>query len=75
MSYRTAPLVYRPEAAGPTGARSESMLPCRWCGQLAGFGRGDILHVDETPGGATWAEHVHCRSRPRRDYLMDGRIP
>jgi hypothetical protein len=69
MSDRTAPLVYRPSAAAPAGARSESML-CRWCGSLAGFGRGDIFHIDRSPGGRSWAEHGSCaRSKPRRDWL------
>jgi hypothetical protein len=75
MTYRTAPLVYRPGGAAAIGARSDSLLPCRWCGQLAGFAQGDILHVDKSPGGRSWAEHGSCRSRPRRDYLADGILP
>ena len=76
MSYRTAPLTYRPGAAGTTSSRSEmeSMAPCKWCGQLAGFGQGDVLHVDESPGGRSWAEHGSCQPKPRRDWLTDGRI-
>jgi hypothetical protein len=81
MSYRTAPLVYRPEAAGPTGARSESMLPCRWCGQLAGFGRGDISPCGRDSG---WRDLGRARSLPveapaglpdgREDPVMPRRV-
>jgi hypothetical protein len=72
MSYRAGgPMIYRPAGAAATGARSESLLPCRWCGQLGG----DIVHYDVSPGGRTWAEHRACRSRRRRDWLADGRIP
>jgi hypothetical protein len=81
MSRRTAPqpIVFRPGAAGATRARSAmaetETLPCRRCGQLAGFAQGDILHVDKSPGGRSWAEYGSCRSRPRRDYLAGGILP
>jgi hypothetical protein len=73
MSYRTAPLVYRPGAAGSTRVRSE--MPCRWCGRRAGLGQGDIVHYNVSPGGRSWAEHESCRPKPKRDWLNPGRIP
>jgi hypothetical protein len=55
----------------PSAYRAGSTLPCRWCGRPAGDGRGDVVHVDVTPHGKSWAEHARCRrQRPApRDWL------
>ena len=67
----------RPVGRGePTSRRSqEAALRCRWCGRPTANTRGVIEHIDQSPGGTDWSEHVDCRLLPDRlDTNTDWRI-
>lgn len=76
-------IIYRPggpvslvgRSGEPAIGRTDSSGRCRWCGRSTGNTRGVIEHIDRTPGGTDWAEHIACRPLPDPDpRLADWRI-